>query len=172
MLYWFPRLRYTNKYMDRKLQDHRHAELSFVQRANFALKMMSRDKGAQITYTKVNLLSFTISNRFFKVSDDKSLIISSQSPLQRRLINGFDPSRTCYYVNGPFLVYVAEHPIKYVTFTTDPGNDSEKLVDRFIDHAEIEDLAAKPLYNGPVEEPKDNGTIHEQTDQVRIRNCF
>jgi hypothetical protein len=58
MLYWYPRLRYTNKYLDRKLQDERHAELSFVQRANMALRMMSRDKGAQITYTKVEFDAF------------------------------------------------------------------------------------------------------------------
>ncbi|KAI6175370.1 Evolutionarily conserved signaling intermediate in Toll pathway, mitochondrial [Aphelenchoides bicaudatus] len=152
MLYWYPRLRYTNKYLDRQLQDSRHADLTFVKRANFALRMMSRDKGSEITYTKV--------------ADDKSLVISSQSPLQRRLINDFDPAKTCYYVDGPFLVYVAEHPIKFVTFTTDPGTDSERLLDRFIDHEEIEDLESKPLYTGPLEEPKENGTVHEQIDQT------
>jgi hypothetical protein len=71
------------------------------------------------------------------------------------------------------LVYVAENPIKYITFTTDPGADSERLLDRFIDHAELEDMESKPLYTGPMEEPKDTGTIHEQTDQVKLRfNAF
>jgi len=153
MLYWNPRLRYTNKYLDRKLQDSRHMDLSFVQRARMALEMMSRDKGVMISYSKV--------------SDDKSLILSAQSPLQRKLITTYDPKNTCYYVDGPFLVYVAEKSIKYVTFTTTPGPDSERLLDRFISHIEIEDVYKGNFYDSPWEEeqPK-NGTIHEQIDQT------
>ena len=54
MLYWLPRLRYYNKYLDKKLLDNRHIDLSFVERARMALEMMSRDKGAVVTYSKVS----------------------------------------------------------------------------------------------------------------------
>lgn len=77
-----------------------------------------------------------------------------------------DPAKSCFYVDGPFLVYVAENKLQYFTFTTDPGPDSERLLDKFIDHAEIEDLRAKKLYNGPFEDAPESGTVHEQIDQV------
>lgn len=53
MMFWLPRLRYTNKYLDRTLQEQRHTELSFAQLAKMGLEQMSRDKGATITYSKV-----------------------------------------------------------------------------------------------------------------------
>jgi hypothetical protein len=54
MMYWYPRLRYTNKYLDRKLQDNRYADVSFAELAKMGLEMMSRDKGAEITYSTVS----------------------------------------------------------------------------------------------------------------------
>lgn len=79
-----------------------------------------------------------------------------------------DPSRSCFYVDGPFFLYVAEHQLQYVTFTSDPGPNSERLLDRFIGHDEVEDIYSKKFYNGPFEEDEEmkNGTIHEQIDQV------
>lgn len=94
--------------------------------------------------------------------------MSSQSPLQRKLIAKMDPAKSCFYINGPFLVYVAEHKLQYVTFTTDPGPDSERLLDKFIDHLEIEDVYATKFSYGPFDEEKvpENGTVHEQIDQA------
>lgn len=51
MMYWMPKLKNTNKYLDR-----RHIEgkdLSRVQLAFIALKMMARDPGTSISYVKV-----------------------------------------------------------------------------------------------------------------------
>lgn len=65
MFYWNPKLRYSNKYLDRKLQENRHADLSFIERARMALEMMSRDKGNQISYARVNsMTNFPILTRW------------------------------------------------------------------------------------------------------------
>lgn len=56
MLYWYPRLRYTNKYLDRKLLDKRHMNLTFMQLAKMGLEMISRDKGSTITFSRVSFL--------------------------------------------------------------------------------------------------------------------
>jgi hypothetical protein len=79
-----------------------------------------------------------------------------------------DRAKSCFYINGPFLLYVAERKLHYVTFTTDPGPDSERLLDKFIDHEEIENVYATKFYEGLFvdEKPPECGTVHEQVDQV------
>lgn len=54
MMFWYPRLRYTNKYLDRKLKDDRYINLTFAELAKMGLEMMSRESGAQITYSTVS----------------------------------------------------------------------------------------------------------------------
>lgn len=63
-------------------------------------------------------------------------------------------------------MYVAEKAIKYVSFTRDPGPNSERLLDKFIDHKEIEDIDKVQFYDGPFEQPPECGTVHEQIDQT------
>lgn len=56
MLYWMPKLRYTNKYLDRR--DVENKKLDDTQLARIALKMMCRDPGTSLTYLKVCLFTF------------------------------------------------------------------------------------------------------------------
>ena len=53
MLYWMPKLKYTNKYLDRR--DVEHQDLSLVEMARVALRMMCRDAGTVISYLKVSI---------------------------------------------------------------------------------------------------------------------
>ncbi|KAI6180816.1 Evolutionarily conserved signaling intermediate in Toll pathway, mitochondrial [Aphelenchoides besseyi] len=151
MFYWLPRLRYTNKYLDKKLQRDRHADLDFAESARLALEMMSRDKGTEITYSTV--------------ANDQNLIVSAQSPLQRRLIRRMPMDSTCFYIDGPFYVYLVAKRIPYITLTTPPIRDHEQLADKFIDHAELEDINSVRLYDGIMPED-DDPTIHEQTTET------
>ncbi|KAI6211497.1 Evolutionarily conserved signaling intermediate in Toll pathway, mitochondrial [Aphelenchoides besseyi] len=148
MFYWLPRLRYTNKYLDKKLQRDRHADLDFAKSVRLALEMMSQDKGVEITYSTV--------------ANDQNLIVSAQSPLQRRLIRHMPMELTCFYIDGPFYVYLVSKRISYITLTTPPIRDHEQFADKFIDHAELEDINSVRLYDGIMPED-DDPTIHEQT---------
>ena len=53
MFFWMPKLRYTNKYLDKRLLQQRHAPLEFAELAKMALVMMARDKGTNITFATV-----------------------------------------------------------------------------------------------------------------------
>ncbi|KAI6172611.1 Evolutionarily conserved signaling intermediate in Toll pathway, mitochondrial [Aphelenchoides besseyi] len=148
---WLPRLRYTNKYLDKNLQRDCHADLDFVESARLALEMMSQDKGTEITYSTV--------------ANDQNLIVSAQLPLQRRLIRHMPMNSTCFYIDGPFYVYLVAKRIPYITLTTPPIRDHEQFADKFIDHAELEDINSVRLYDGIMPED-DDPTIHEQTTET------
>lgn len=51
MLYWMPKLKYTNKYLDRRTVEG--LKLSAVELAVRALKMMARDPGTEVQCYKV-----------------------------------------------------------------------------------------------------------------------
>lgn len=50
-LYWMPKLKYSNKYLDRRLVENKN--LDDIELARIALKMMSRDPGTTFSYAKV-----------------------------------------------------------------------------------------------------------------------
>ena len=60
MLYWLPKLKHLNKYLDRRKVEHQN--LTDVEIAKLALKMICRDLGTQISFLKVlisSVLSYT-----------------------------------------------------------------------------------------------------------------
>ncbi|CAD5225958.1 unnamed protein product [Bursaphelenchus xylophilus] len=152
MLYWLPKLRYTNKYLDvRKVENK---DLGFLELAKLALEMMCRDPGTKISVSKMT---------------DGTLIASGQSPLQQRLIEELPKESTCYYVDGPFHHYVRDNYCEYVVLSTDPIGTAERLNDTFREHKDIEDIDNTTLYKGVLDEfyeEPDEPTIHEQTDQT------
>lgn len=54
MLYWMPKLKNTNKYMDRRKVEHQN--LNDVEIARLALKMICRDAGTQIKFLKAIII--------------------------------------------------------------------------------------------------------------------
>lgn len=51
MMYWLPKLKHTNHYLDRR--DVEHRDLSDLELARTALKMICRDAGTVLTNVKV-----------------------------------------------------------------------------------------------------------------------
>ncbi|CAD5218485.1 unnamed protein product [Bursaphelenchus okinawaensis] len=151
-LYWLPKLRYTNKYLDvRKVENK---DLSFLELAKLALDMISRDPGKEITISKMQ---------------DDTLIASAQSPLQKELIEDLPRESTCFYVDGPFHHHVRDNFCQYIVLSTDPIGSAERLVDKFAEHYDLENIDETRLYKGVLDEfydEPDEPTIHEQTDQT------
>ncbi|CAB3406374.1 unnamed protein product [Caenorhabditis bovis] len=103
MLYWMPKLKHSNKYLDR-----RHVEgksLSPAELAGVALKMMSRDPASTISLVKLSDSS----------SADYKWLAISQSPHQRQLIDELDNGDEVFV--DPGLVYVQDHKIPYIQLT-------------------------------------------------------
>lgn len=59
-MYWAPKLKHANKYLDRRLVEKR--KLDGVELAFLALKMIARDPGTQISFVKASLLIYNLSN--------------------------------------------------------------------------------------------------------------
>ncbi|CEF70225.1 Evolutionarily conserved signaling intermediate in Toll pathway, mitochondrial [Strongyloides ratti] len=110
MLYWMPKIRHTNKYLDKREIDNK--KLNAMELAELALKMMSRDAGTKISDAQ---------------SVDKngkvSFIVSAQSPLQKRLlfnlVQAHSDNGLTLNIDGPSLVYLSDHKIKYVVLSCD-----------------------------------------------------
>jgi len=79
MLYWMPKLKHTNKYLDRRHIENQ--KLDDIQLAKIALKMMCRDPGTTFTLVKTTDGSIDVSTN----EEASSWIVSAQSPLQKRL---------------------------------------------------------------------------------------
>ncbi|WKY08654.1 hypothetical protein Q1695_007857 [Nippostrongylus brasiliensis] len=118
MLYWMPKLRYSNKYLDRRNVEGK--SLTPAELAGLALKMMCPDPGTSISLTRL----------FASAETDKdSWLATAQSLTQKNLIR--DLARdTEVFIDGPFRVYVMEHPVQYVVMTCnpvcDPGDEFKK----------------------------------------------
>lgn len=116
MLYWMPKLKHSNKYLDR-----RHVEgkaLSPSELAGIALKMMSRDPA-----TTISLLKFSDS------SDQKSKwLATAQSPAQQKLLSEMQQGEEVFVDTGS--VYVQDNVVRYVTLTGNaklpPQNEFKK----------------------------------------------
>uniref|UniRef100_A0A0N5C0L6 Evolutionarily conserved signaling intermediate in Toll pathway, mitochondrial n=1 Tax=Strongyloides papillosus TaxID=174720 RepID=A0A0N5C0L6_STREA len=120
MLFWNPKIRHTNKYLDGRDIDNKN--LNKLELAELALKMMSRDAGTNFSDAKS-----------VDKNGNESFIVSAQSPLQRRLLFNLirDYKDLTLYVDGPSLVYLREHQIKYVVLSCDDpeySKDDDLLV--------------------------------------------
>ncbi|CAI2351403.1 unnamed protein product [Caenorhabditis sp. 36 PRJEB53466] len=106
MLYWMPKLKHSNKYLDR-----RHVEgknLSPSELAGIALKMMSRDPASSIS--------------LLKFSDSMDLVpkwlATSQSPFQQKLLSELPRGDEVFVDAG--RVYVQDHSVQFITLTGTP----------------------------------------------------
>uniref|UniRef100_A0A7E4UMQ0 Evolutionarily conserved signaling intermediate in Toll pathway, mitochondrial n=1 Tax=Panagrellus redivivus TaxID=6233 RepID=A0A7E4UMQ0_PANRE len=151
MLYWMPKLRYSNKYLDRRMVENKNLDDKAL--AKVALKMMCRDPGTTFTLVKTP-------------SDDaeaeNSWVVSAQAPLQKKLITDLAPESTIY-VDGPNVVYLLEKPIKYFVLSSDPFNTN---FDEFIEQRDIYDMKD---FRGKVFSDRTDLTernLHQQSDKT------
>nr|CAD2181612.1 unnamed protein product [Meloidogyne enterolobii] len=150
-LYWLPKLKYTNHYLDRRLVEGK--KLMDVELARVALKTMCRDAGTQITSFKAP---------FLEVQDRFNWVVSAQSPLQKKLIWDLPDNCTCY-VDGPFRVWVRERMLNYLVLSAPPTiREDEEWVDLRTSHnVETPEELHKRLWD---EGPQIN--VHQQSDQT------
>ncbi|CAL2040906.1 unnamed protein product [Caenorhabditis brenneri] len=103
MLYWMPKLKHSNRYLDRRHVEGR--SLSPSELAGLALKMMSRDPA-----TSISLLKFTDS------SDQKSKwLATAQSPAQQKILSELQKGEEVFVDAG--TVYVQDNIVQYVILT-------------------------------------------------------
>ncbi|UMM29524.1 hypothetical protein L5515_011839 [Caenorhabditis briggsae] len=103
MLYWMPKLKHSNKYLDR-----RHLEgksLSPSELAGIALKMMSRDPATSISLLKLSDNSDPVDKWF----------ATAQSPSQQLLLSELQKGEEVFVDGGN--VYVQDKLIPFVTLT-------------------------------------------------------
>uniref|UniRef100_A0A0M3K6G7 Evolutionarily conserved signaling intermediate in Toll pathway, mitochondrial n=1 Tax=Anisakis simplex TaxID=6269 RepID=A0A0M3K6G7_ANISI len=157
MLYWMPKLKHSNKYLDRRCLEGR--QVGGVELAFIALKMMCRDPGTTFSYVKIKDSESPESDRW---------LVSAQSVLQQRMISEMDQSKTLY-VDGPSRVYVMDRKVDYVWLTTDPN--PEQYFDNFKSDFEEEDNDFEKWqsrwdrgYSGESSPKQCN--VHEQRDET------
>ncbi|MFH4978772.1 hypothetical protein AB6A40_005481 [Gnathostoma spinigerum] len=150
MLYWMPKLRFTNKYLDPRRVDGRN--LSDVDLASVALQMMARDLGSSLSYAKVK----------DKPGEIDGWIVSAQSVLQERMVEKLKVGTTVY-VDGPERVYVRDRTVFYFTLTTDPVEGVSEFCDETTTQKELEDWQEAWL-NG--EKFRKERNINEQRDET------
>ncbi|VDN03026.1 unnamed protein product [Thelazia callipaeda] len=122
MMYWMPKLKYSNTYLDRrKVEEHNLGNIEF---SYLALKMISRDPGTRITLVKTNDAELDESDRW---------LLSAQSPLQMKLLHNWNKSNTLY-VDGPNKVYLMNHCLDYVgLFADSKSRYYEKYEEKYLD---------------------------------------
>uniref|UniRef100_A0A914C7X3 Evolutionarily conserved signaling intermediate in Toll pathway, mitochondrial n=1 Tax=Acrobeloides nanus TaxID=290746 RepID=A0A914C7X3_9BILA len=163
-LYWMPKLKYSNKYLDRRLVENKN--LDDIELARIALKMMSRDPGTTFSYAKAlpkpeNDLEATEEAQKAQEMLHSQWIVSAQSPLQRKLIERL-PEGSCLYVDGPKFVWVMSHKVKYVVLSADawPG-----IKDEFVEKKDVFDFSdvAKTLHTDDL---NDDPNVHQQKEMT------
>uniref|UniRef100_A0A914ZT61 Evolutionarily conserved signaling intermediate in Toll pathway, mitochondrial n=1 Tax=Parascaris univalens TaxID=6257 RepID=A0A914ZT61_PARUN len=125
MLYWMPKLKHSNKYLDRRCIEGR--DVGVVELAFIALKMMARDPGTAFSYVTVKDSELLECERW---------IVSAQSVLQQRLLEE-RKAKSTLYVNGPSKVHVMDRIVEYVWLTADP--DPNNYFDNFRPDSEDDD---------------------------------
>ncbi|KAF1758115.1 hypothetical protein GCK72_014573 [Caenorhabditis remanei] len=113
MLYWMPKLKHSNKYLDRRSVEGR--SLTPSELAGIALKMMNRDPA-----TSISLLKFSDSD-----PKDKWLA-TAQSPSQQRLLSELSRGEEVFVDSG--LVYVHDNKVPFISLT---GSAKLKPLDEF-----------------------------------------
>lgn len=153
MLYWMPKLKNTNKFLDRRTMEN--VQLPPPKLALAALRMMARDPGTTFSFVSITGL---------QCSEEDQWIVSAQSPLQKRLLRDMQGKKTLY-VDGPNRVYVMEHKVLYVTLTADPH--PTEFFDNFVRESEEDNN-----FEGWESEwesrkmPNKQRNIHEQKDET------
>uniref|UniRef100_A0A158R3U7 Evolutionarily conserved signaling intermediate in Toll pathway, mitochondrial n=1 Tax=Syphacia muris TaxID=451379 RepID=A0A158R3U7_9BILA len=152
MLYWMPKLKYSNKYIDRReIENHEH---TMVDLAYLVLKMICRDPGTVFSHIK----------DVDEGEKNNDWIVSGQSPLQQHLIGQMKP-KTTIYIDGPSFVYLMNKKMYYICLTGKP--DREKVFDNFVDEDEDSekfDNWTSPMENGVFQSNETN--IHQQKDET------
>ncbi|EYB82975.1 hypothetical protein Y032_0345g3096 [Ancylostoma ceylanicum] len=133
MLYWMPKLKYSNKYLDRR--DVEGKSLSPPELAGIALKMMSRDPGTELSLTRLApkgphdqpwfaiAQSLTQKNLIRGLHEDVEVRCSSVFRLfLAGISNSFFVGNTGgnVFIDGPYKVYVMDHQVEYIVMTSAP----------------------------------------------------
>uniref|UniRef100_A0AC34PV66 Evolutionarily conserved signaling intermediate in Toll pathway, mitochondrial n=1 Tax=Panagrolaimus sp. JU765 TaxID=591449 RepID=A0AC34PV66_9BILA len=169
MLYWMPKLKYTNKYLDRRQVENQNLTATLL--ARIALKMMCRDPGTLFTLVRTRDGSVDISTG----SEVSSWLMSAQSPLQRHLISQL-PEKTTINVDGPKLVYVMDKRVQYFVMSCPPWdidfnefveqndlyeassfaqrllNENDTLISRNLHQQPDETILAMAVFENPTEQ--------------------
>lgn len=148
MLYWMPKLRYSNKYLDRRNVEGK--SLTPAELAGVALKMMCPDPGTAISLT-----------RHAGRDGDSPWFAFAQSLTQKNLIQELK-SDTEVFIDGPHNVYVMEHPVEYVVMSCDPVHAP---VDEF-KHEELEEDFSQWFTEWKNERYERKRSVHEQKHET------
>lgn len=149
MLYWMPKLKHSNKYLDRRTVEGQ--TLSPAELAGVALKMMSPDPGTSISLVKLTR----------RDSVDKGWFAFAQSLIQKELIRNLrDDSEV--FIDGPFRVYVMEHPVQYIVMSCPPTSDH---VDEF-EYEEFEEDFSTFFSEWKNDKCKRICSVHEQKHET------
>uniref|UniRef100_A0A0K0FVK5 Evolutionarily conserved signaling intermediate in Toll pathway, mitochondrial n=1 Tax=Strongyloides venezuelensis TaxID=75913 RepID=A0A0K0FVK5_STRVS len=155
MLFWNPKLRHTNKYLDKRDIDNKN--LNKLELAELALKMISRDAGTNISDAKS-----------INKNGNESFIVSAQSPLQRRLlfnlVRDYMDKDLTLYVDGPSFVFLTDHQIKYVVLSCDDPEYSKDDNSLIMDNDSYYDM--DDIVYGVEREFKKVKNIHQQDGKV------
>ncbi|KAL3077538.1 hypothetical protein niasHS_012244 [Heterodera schachtii] len=154
-LYWMPKLKHTNKYLDRRVVEHK--KLEGVELAQIALKMMCRDSGTQISSFKAYFAE--------KGPEHHNWIVSGQSPLQKRIIANLPDQSTCH-VDGPSRVWVQDHMLNYVVLSSAASVErDEEITELCVSSHKIftEEELHKRLWEGHSDY---RTNLHQQSDQT------
>ncbi|KJH50036.1 ECSIT protein [Dictyocaulus viviparus] len=149
MLYWMPKLKHSNKYLDRRIVEGQL--LSSAELAGIALKMMIPDPG-----TSVSLIKIT--------QDDivDGWLAFGQSSTQKKLINELSDG-TEIFIDGPFRVYVMEHQVQYIVMSFKPTHEQQ---DDDFEVEEFEEDLSKLFIEWKNEKHKRFRSVHEQKNET------
>ncbi|KAI3411933.1 hypothetical protein GPALN_001991 [Globodera pallida] len=154
-LYWLPKLRHTNKYLDRRVVENK--KLEEVELAQIALRMMCRDAGTQISSFKAYYAE--------QGHEHHNWIVSGQSPLQKRLIANLPEQCTCH-VDGPSRVWVQEHMLNYVVLSSAATVERDEEITE-LSVASHKMFTAEDLHKRLWEGQSDfRANLHQQSDQT------
>lgn len=150
-LYWLPKLKHTNKYLDRRMVEN--MKLLDVELASIALKMICRDAGTQITSFKAP---------FANAPTGMNWIVSGQSPLQKKLIASFPYTCTCY-VDGPFRIYVRDHLLHYIVLNAPPELEEDE---EFLNLKDAHNVTSAAELHKRLYGHYRSINLHQQSDQT------
>ncbi|KAK5974723.1 Evolutionarily conserved signaling intermediate in Toll pathway mitochondrial [Trichostrongylus colubriformis] len=149
MLYWMPKLRYTNKYLDRRNVEGK--SLTPAELAGVALKMMCPDPGTAVSLVRIAPNGL----------ENDAWFAFAQSVTQKNLIREI-PDNGEVFIDGPFNVYVMEHKVQYVAMTCEPlhvPGDEFK-------HETLEEDFSNWFTEWKNERYKRNISVHEQKHET------
>ncbi|XP_021000895.2 evolutionarily conserved signaling intermediate in Toll pathway, mitochondrial [Parasteatoda tepidariorum] len=153
MMYWMPKLKNINPYL---MPDPMPADPREL--ARLALKKMSVDIRTKITEYEAKEI---------EESNDKTWIMSAQSPVQQKLIQQH-PVEKALFIEGPSLVWLKRLSMSYFVLRADP---------KFYPDLEVDDDDVTNLSLFMFGEPKPKelvlapSSVHEQEDGIIMAMC-